>query len=84
MTGGQSSLMLDATGPVGTLESGTTIRALVRPAVPLVVLSASRSELDSHAVLLEVIAKASGGRCVWKALASAPAPAGASQEACGA
>jgi DNA polymerase-3 subunit epsilon len=84
MTGGQSSLLLDATGPAGTLDSGTTILALVRPPVPLVVLSASRAELDSHAVLLEVIAKASGGRCVWKALALTSAAAGASQEACGA
>lgn len=75
MTGGQSSLLLDVAS-AGSADGGTTVRALVRAAVPLKVLVATEAELHSHAALLEVIAKASGGRCVWQALdggASGPA-----------
>lgn len=81
MTGGQSSLLLDAAGPAGAAENGSTVRALVRPAVPLRVLAASEEELRSHAILLEAIGKASGGRCVWRALEAASQDAAAGQSA---
>jgi DNA polymerase-3 subunit epsilon len=68
MTGGQSSLLLDMGAAAGSADGGTTVRALVRAAVPLKVLIATEAELHSHAALLDVIAKASGGRCVWHAL----------------
>ncbi len=76
MTGGQSSLLLDANSNARSAEGAGIVRALVRSAVPLRVLAATAEELASHAQLLDVIAKASGDRCVWRALAfeSAPAP----------
>jgi DNA polymerase-3 subunit epsilon len=69
MTGGQSSLALDA-GAVGSqaADGSRTVRALVRPPIPLRVLAATDEELHAHAALLEVIARASGGRCVWNTL----------------
>jgi DNA polymerase-3 subunit epsilon len=67
MTGGQSSLLLDTGTLHGSADGGTTVRALVRSAVALKVLIATEAELRSHAALLDVIAKASGGRCVWHA-----------------
>lgn len=79
MTGGQSSLLLDAAGTSHSSDAATTVRALVRPAVPLKVLVATEDELSSHAALLEVISKASGGRCVWRALEAAPAASEAGQ-----
>jgi len=70
MTGGQSSLLLDAAGVAEpqSAEGYSTGRVLVRPPVPLKVLKATDEELRSHAALLEVIAKASGGRCLWLTL----------------
>ena len=68
MTGGQSSLMLDTSVGSRSADGVTTVRAVVRSAVPLTVLVATDDELRAHAALLEVIGKASGGRCVWRAL----------------
>ena len=53
---------------------GYRVRALVRPAVPLVVISASDDELRLHDGMLAAIAKASKGKCLWQALEAAPAP----------
>jgi DNA polymerase III subunit epsilon len=82
MTGGQSSLLLDAAS-AGSFDGGITVRALLRPGVPLRVLTATAAELSAHAALLEVIAKASGGRCVWRTIESAATDAAASQAASG-
>jgi len=69
MTGGQSSLLLDAAAVGSQAADGSrAVRALVRPPIPLRVLAATDEELRAHAALLEVIARASGGRCVWNAL----------------
>jgi len=66
MTGGQGDLALaQITATDGGADSGTTIRALVRPAVPLVVITATHDELLAHEAMLAVIAKASGGKCLW-------------------
>jgi DNA polymerase-3 subunit epsilon len=76
MTGGQSSLLLDV-GGTGSTDAGQAARPLARPSVALRVLEASEEELRAHSALLDTIAKASGGRCMWRQLeagAAAPAP----------
>jgi DNA polymerase III subunit epsilon len=66
MTGGQAALALaESTTAGGAAEGGRTIRALVRPLVPLVVIMASEAEMAAHTAMLAVIAKASGGKCLW-------------------
>jgi hypothetical protein len=50
------------------------VRALVRPAVPLVVISASDDELKLHEGMLAAIAKASKGKCLWQALEAVVTP----------
>lgn len=69
MTGGQSSLLLEAEAATSrSADGGRTVRALVRPPVPLRVLVATAGELQAHAALLEVIVAASAGRCLWRSL----------------
>jgi DNA polymerase-3 subunit epsilon len=65
MTGGQGALALaeSGAGPAG-LGSGQ-VRALVRPPAPLRVIGASEPELAAHREMLALIAKSSGGRCLW-------------------
>ena len=66
MTGGQSALALGEIGAVARSTDGAgQVRALVRPAVPLRVLVATAEELNAHEMMLGIIAKASGGRCLW-------------------
>lgn len=76
MTGGQAALALaESTDSDGATGAAHSVRALVRPAIPLVVISASDEEMVAHAAMLAVIAKASGGKCLW------PVPAAPSQVA---
>jgi DNA polymerase-3 subunit epsilon len=72
MTGGQVGLALGeaGAGTAGAEETGH-VRALVRPAVPLVVIVASAEELDLHESMLQAIAKACKGRALWTALEAA-------------
>jgi len=64
MTGGQAALALaESTAAGGGVE--ISVRAVVRPAIPLVVIAADEAELAAHAAMLAVIAKASGGKCLW-------------------
>jgi len=74
MTGGQVGLALDEV-PTGALAAAGAgqVRALVRPAVPLVVVRASEEELSRHESMLQTIAKASKGRCLWQAFETAGA-----------
>ncbi len=66
MTGGQGALELsEAATPRHAADGGGVARAPLRTAVPLVVLTATIEELAAHEVMLAVIAKASGGRCLW-------------------
>lgn len=67
MTGGQATLALGEAAPVRTSEGGRLVRALVRPSVPLRILVATAEELQAHESMLGIIAKASGGRCLWMA-----------------
>jgi len=64
MTGGQAALAL-AESTASAAGAAQTIRALVRPDIPLVVITANDDELAAHAAMLAVIAKASGGKCLW-------------------
>ena len=50
------------------VAEGSAVRALVRPQVPLRVVQASEDEIRAHESFLEIIAKASSGKCVWRAL----------------
>jgi DNA polymerase III subunit epsilon len=79
MTGGQGALALaEADAPAQTAEGARTGRVRLRSAVPLTVALASAAELAAHEIMLAVIAKASGGRCLWAASEAreSAAPAG--------
>ena len=79
MTGGQAMLALaEADVPPRSADGALAGRIPVRALVPLVVLAASAEELAAHEAMLAIIARASGGRCLWpaaetRAAASAPA-----------
>lgn len=67
MTGGQSTLALDAGhGHSAMGAEGRGVQALVRPDAGLVVREANADELADHERMLDLIAKASGGRCVFR------------------
>jgi DNA polymerase-3 subunit epsilon len=75
MTGGQGALALAETTAGGSAAAGgRAVRALVRPPVPLVVIAATEEELAAHAVMLAVINKASGGKCLWPVTPAQAAP----------
>lgn len=81
MTGGQGALALAETSASGSAaEGGRAVRALVRPSVPLVVIAATEQELAAHAVMLAVINKASGGKCLWPPVPETAAPVPVSSE----
>jgi DNA polymerase-3 subunit epsilon len=73
MTGGQVGLALGEAGSGLASAEGAGIRALVRPAVPLVVIRASAEELGLHDSMLQVVSRASRGRCLWQAQDAAAA-----------
>jgi DNA polymerase-3 subunit epsilon len=76
MTGGQVGLALDELmAGAQVVEGAGQVRALLRPAIPLVVISATAEELTAHQAMLQTIAKASKGKCLWQALETA-IPAG--------
>jgi DNA polymerase-3 subunit epsilon len=79
MTGGQGALsFVEPAAPAQSADAARGGRVPVRSALPLVVTVASSTELEAHEVMLAVIAKASGGRCLWaaaEARESAAAPA---------
>ncbi len=81
MTGGQSALALDsqqASGAAGSQGGG--VQALVRPAAGLVVRHATAEELADHERLLDLIAKASGNRCVFRQCDMDRVPAAANRQ----
>ncbi len=66
MTGGQGALALTEQGaPPRGLEGERAARVPVRTAVPLLVLAATGDELEAHEAMLALIARESGGRCLW-------------------
>jgi DNA polymerase-3 subunit epsilon len=72
MTGGQVGLALGELGAgLQSADGAGQVRALLRPAVPLIVVRASPDELTLHESMLQTIAKASKGRCLWQSLDAA-------------
>lgn len=75
MTGGQGALALSE-GAAGSGAAGTgQVRALIRPPAPLRVIAATGPEEAAHREMLAVVAKSSGGRCLWPESGDEPAPA---------
>jgi DNA polymerase-3 subunit epsilon len=73
MTGGQGALALsEGDAGVRIADGARPARAWVRTAVPLCVPAASAAEAQAHELMLAVIAKASGGRCLWPVADPAP------------
>jgi DNA polymerase-3 subunit epsilon len=72
MTGGQGALAL--TEGVSAVLGAGQIRALVRPPAPLRVIAATEPELRAHREMLALIAKTSGGRCLWPTAGDDPVP----------
>jgi len=76
MTGGQGTLALADLGARRGGEDAHAVRVPLRTGAPLTVTGASSAELQAHEAMLAIIAKASGGRCLWaqlEARESAPA-----------
>ena len=68
MTGGQGALELLEAEPPGHAAAGVrSARVPLRTVVPLPVPEASAAELEAHQIMLAVITRASGGRCLWNA-----------------
>jgi DNA polymerase-3 subunit epsilon len=74
MSGGQSLLALGESARERGQALGANLPTLQRPAEPLRVLRASAAESAAHAELRVLLAKASGGRCLWSLLEPLPAP----------
>jgi len=70
MTGGQSLLALGESLRERAVAGHGEHAGWQRPAEPLVVRRASESERAAHVQLLSLLAKSSGGRCVWGAVAA--------------
>jgi DNA polymerase III subunit epsilon len=78
MTGGQSALALtDVVAPTRAGEAARPARVLVRTGITLLVLPASDDEARAHESMLALIARASGGRCLWPVADPALSAAGA-------
>jgi DNA polymerase-3 subunit epsilon len=74
MTGGQVGLALSESTNSANAANDGHVHALVRTALPLCVVMATEEEARAHESMLTIIAKASGGKCLWQAAAAAPAP----------
>jgi len=64
MTGGQEALALTAAA-VPSYAMSASSEAKARPAGPLVIIRATHEEQQAHEAMLKIIAKASGGKCLW-------------------
>ena len=75
MTGGQVGLALSESTTAANAENDGAVHALVRTALPLCIVMATEEEAQAHESMLTIIAKASGGKCLWQpAAASTQAP----------
>jgi DNA polymerase-3 subunit epsilon len=70
MTGGQGALALAEVASPRS-DRSSSVKALVRPSCPLAIVTATDEELRAHESMLAIIAKASGGKCLWPAVPSA-------------
>ncbi|MBS0579590.1 MAG: DNA polymerase III subunit epsilon [Proteobacteria bacterium] len=68
MTGGQGALALMEADVSARANDGARPRVPLRISVPLSITTATSEELAAHEAMLAIIAKASGGRCVWSAM----------------
>jgi len=76
MTGGQGALeLIESPAPAQAPAAARSGRTPLRTTVALPVPAATAQELAAHEIMLAVIARASGGRCLW---ATGEARAGAS------
>ncbi|MDE2264095.1 MAG: DNA polymerase III subunit epsilon [Gammaproteobacteria bacterium] len=73
MTGGQVTLALAESAAGGPALGAGQVRALVRPPAPLRVICATEQELRAHRDMLALIAKSSGGQCLWPTAGDDPA-----------
>jgi DNA polymerase-3 subunit epsilon len=75
MTGGQVGLALSESTTSENAANVGPVHVLVRTATPLCVVMATEEEARAHESMLTIIAKASGGKCLWQPAAlTAPAP----------
>jgi DNA polymerase-3 subunit epsilon len=66
MTGGQVGLALsESTNSSRTASEGQAAPVLIRTGMPLTVVMATEEEAQAHESMLTIIAKASGGKCLW-------------------
>jgi DNA polymerase III subunit epsilon len=78
MTGGQVGLALaESSNSSRPASEWQAAPALIRTGMPLSVLLATEEEARAHESMLNIIAKASGGKCLWIPV---PAPAVASEQ----
>jgi DNA polymerase-3 subunit epsilon len=78
MTGGQGALALaEADGALRIADGRGLARALTRTGLTLVVPRATAEESRAHQGMLALIAKSSGGRCLWPAADLSPPAVGA-------
>ena len=78
MTGGQVGLALsESSNSSRTTSDGQAVPVLIRTGMPLCVLMATEEEARAHESMLTIIAKASGGKCVWTPI---PAPVTAPEQ----
>jgi DNA polymerase-3 subunit epsilon len=76
MTGGQVGLALsEGSTPARTASGGQAVYALVRTALPLCIVMATEEEARAHESMLAIIAKASGGKCLWPVVPPPVVPA---------
>ena len=71
MTGGQVGLALSESTTAASAMNDGAVHALVRTALPLCVVMATEEEARAHESMLTIIAKASGGKCLWQPAAAA-------------
>ncbi len=67
MTGGQSALALTEAPVAAATGAARTAVRTKRPAGELRVVIATDEERAAHETMLDMIAKSSGGRCIWRA-----------------
>ncbi len=80
MTGGQGALaLMDADISSRAADGTRATRVPLRITVPVAVTLATAEELAAHEVMLLMLAKASGGRCVWSPTEVRDAPASATE-----
>ena len=73
MTGGQGALaLMEADSTVRAADGARPARVVVRTGLALLVLPATEEESRAHESMLSLIARASGGRCLWRAADAAP------------